>query len=149
MAIFKKGPEEKDTRAAGRGAGGELSISIIGAGMHIVGDVVTDGTVRIFGRIHGTVRASESVLIGKEGEVLGDVHAQEAVVAGRVRGTVAAGGRMHLQATCDIEGEIHVHPHHLLLDEGANFNGQVRMVEEPSGARQGLLPPGSGAASSE
>jgi cytoskeletal protein CcmA (bactofilin family) len=141
MAIFKKSPDEQ--RLAGRGAGAEASISIIGSGMHIVGDVVTDGTVRIEGRIHGTVRAGKQVVIGKDGEVLGDVQAQEAVIGGRVRGTVSAEGRMHLQSTCNIEGEIHAHPHHLLLEEGANFNGQVRMADGGSAHRPVLLPAGS------
>ncbi len=127
-----------------RGAAAEGSISIIGPGMRIVGDLTTDGTVRVEGSIQGTVRAGKAVVIGKDGEVLGDVQAEEAVVGGRIRGTLTAGGRIHLQATCDIEGEIRANPQHLLLEEGARFNGQVQMGE--SAAPQRALPPGEKAA---
>jgi cytoskeletal protein CcmA (bactofilin family) len=135
MAIFKKGSNDQGgsgardkVSAALRNAGTEGSISIIGPGMQIVGDVVTDGTVRVEGKIHGTLRASKSVVIGRDGEVLGDVVAAEAVIGGTVRGTVTTEGRMQLQSTCDIEGEIRTNVQHLLLEEGARFNGQVHML---------------------
>ena len=149
MAIFGKKTNgntqggsvaREKSSAAPRGAAAEGSISIIGPGMRIVGDLTTDGTVRVEGSIEGRVRAGKGVVIGKDGEVLGDVEAEEAVVGGRIRGTLTAGGRIHLQATCDFEGEIRANPNHLLLEEGARFNGQVQMGD--SGAPQRALPPG-------
>ena len=112
-----------------RGTGGEASISIIGPGMNIVGDLSTDGTVRVEGRVEGTVRAGKSVLIGRSGEVVGDVLTQDAVIGGKVRGTVVAESRLELQATCDIEGQIRARSQHLQLEEGARFNGQIQMLD--------------------
>jgi cytoskeletal protein CcmA (bactofilin family) len=112
-----------------RGVSGEASISIIGPGMNIVGDLSTDGTVRVEGRIEGTIRAGKSVLIGKGGEVVGDVLTQDAVIGGRVRGTVVAESRLELQGTCDIEGQIRARSQHLQLEEGARFNGQIQMLD--------------------
>lgn len=132
---------KEKSSAAPRGAAGEGSISIIGPGMRIVGDLTTDGTVRVEGSIEGRVRAGKGVVIGKDGEVVGDVEAEEAVVGGRIRGTLTAGGRIHLQATCDFEGEIRANPKHLLLEEGARFNGQVQMGDATA-APQRALPPG-------
>ena len=40
--------------ATPRGPSGEASISIIGPGMTVIGDLITEGTVRIEGRIQGT-----------------------------------------------------------------------------------------------
>jgi cytoskeletal protein CcmA (bactofilin family) len=120
---------KKSGEAVPRGATGEASISIIGPGMNIVGDLSTDGTVRVEGRIEGTVRAGKSVLIGKSGEVVGDVLTQDAVIGGRVRGTVVAESRLELQATCDIEGQIRARSAHLQLEEGARFNGQIQMLD--------------------
>ncbi|MDB4950872.1 MAG: hypothetical protein JWM27_3521 [Gemmatimonadetes bacterium] len=117
------------------------SISLIGPGMVVVGDVTTEGEIRVEGRIQGTLRAGRSVFIGKEGEIVGDVTAETIVIGGRIRGTLTA-ERLTLQSTCDIEGEIRTHPHHLSLEEGAQFNGQIRMMD---GAPQPLphaLPPG-------
>lgn len=104
-------------------------MSLIGPGMNIAGDLSTDGTVRVEGRIEGTVRAGKTVIIGKGGEVVGDVVTQDAVIGGRVRGTVVAESRLELQATCDIEGHIRTRTQHLKLEEGARFNGQIQMLD--------------------
>lgn len=123
------GKSKGDTPSIPRGATGEASMSIIGPGMRIVGDLVTDGTVRIEGEIRGTIRASKAVVIGREGLVEGDIFTQDAVVGGRVRGTIVAESRLELQATSDIEGIIHARAQHLHLEEGARFNGQVQMLD--------------------
>ena len=106
------------------------AISIIGQGMQITGDVVTEGTVRVEGRIEGTLRAGKGVVLGKEGEVVGDIFTQDAVIGGRVQGRVVAESRLELQATCEIHGEIRARAQHLQLDEGARFNGQIHMLDE-------------------
>jgi cytoskeletal protein CcmA (bactofilin family) len=118
-----------DRTALPRGGGNEASMSLIGPGMNIVGDLSTDGTVRVEGRIEGTVRAGKAVVIGKGGEVVGDVLTQDAVIGGTIRGTVVAESRLELQATSDIEGQIRARSAHLMLEEGARFNGQIQMLD--------------------
>jgi cytoskeletal protein CcmA (bactofilin family) len=125
----KKTEQRSGTAMLGRTGGNESSMSIIGPGMNIVGDLVTDGTVRVEGRIEGTVRAGKAVVIGKGGEVVGDVLTQDAVIGGTVRGTVVAESRLELQATSDIEGQIRARSAHLVLEEGARFNGQIQMLD--------------------
>ncbi len=105
-------------------------MSIIGPGMSITGDLVTEGTVRVEGRIEGTVRAGKAVIIGKSGEVVGEVITQDAVIGGRLRGTLVAESRLELQATSDIEGQIRAPAQHLQLEEGARFNGQIQMLDQ-------------------
>ncbi len=107
----------------------EASMSLIGPGMNIIGDLITDGTVRVEGRIEGTVRAGKTVIVGKGGEVVGDIFTQDAVIGGSIRGTVVAESRLELQATCDIDGQIRTRSQHLQLEEGARFNGQVQMLD--------------------
>ncbi|HEV2150121.1 MAG TPA: polymer-forming cytoskeletal protein [Longimicrobiaceae bacterium] len=114
-------------------ASADGAISIIGAGMRIVGDLITDGTVRVEGRVEGTIRAGKAVVLGKGGEVVGDIFTQDAVIGGRVQGRVIAESRLELQSTSEITGEITARTSHLQLDEGARFNGQVQMVDD--GAR--------------
>lgn len=105
----------------------ETAISIVGPGMKIVGDCITDGTVRIEGRVEGSVRAGKAVVVGKEGTVEGNIETQDAVVSGVVNGTVNAESRLELQATCRIEGEIYAR--RMQLEEGAILNGRVHMGE--------------------
>ena len=122
----------------------EASMSIIGAGMRITGDLVTEGTVRVEGRIEGTIRAGKAVVIGKEGEVVGDVLTQDAVIGGHVQGTVVAESRLELQATARIEGQISARAQHLVLEEGCRFNGQVQMLGDEQAAQR-ALPAATGA----
>jgi len=103
-------------------------ISIIGPGMKIVGSIETDGTVRIEGIVDGSIRAGKAVVIGKQGTVNGDIKTQDAVISGRVDGTLVAASRLELQSTCHIDGEVHTR--RMQLEEGAVLNGNVHMGDE-------------------
>ena len=106
----------------------ESVISIVGPGMKVVGDCETDGTLRIEGAVQGAVRAGKAVVIGKDGLVIGDILTQDAVVSGRVEGSVTAESRLELQATCRIDGEVSTP--RLQLEEGAVLNGSVNMLSD-------------------
>ena len=108
-------------------AGREGVISIIGPGMKVVGDCMTEGTLRIEGAVEGTVRAGKAVVLGKNGVVDGDILTQDAVVGGRINGSIAAESRLELQATCVIEGEVKAR--RIKLEEGGRVNGNVQIGE--------------------
>ena len=101
----------------------EAVISIIGAGMTLVGDTDTDGSLRVEGTIRGSVRAGKSVVVGRDGLVDGCVFTQDAVVAGKVLGEIHAESRLELHATSEVSGEI-VAPR-MQVEEGARVQGQV------------------------
>lgn len=117
----------------------ENAISIIGPGMKIIGDCDTEGTLRIEGSIQGTVRAGKAVVIGKDGFVQGDISTQDAIIGGRVSGSVIADSRLELQATCVIDGEIRAR--RIKLDEGGRVNGTVHTGDV---ARPAPATPGTG-----
>ena len=121
-------------------ASADKIISIIGPGMHIVGDCDTTDTIRIEGRVEGSVRAEKAVVIGKGGRVNGDIQTQDAVIAGTVRGALDVDSRLELQATCVIDGEIRAT--RLKLDEGGVVNGTVSIGRKDvgGGAPAGATP---------
>ena len=100
-------------------------VSIIGPGMKIVGDCSSDGTIRVEGRVEGSVVSGKSVVVGKEGLVVGDIKTQDAIIAGSVSGSVAAESRVELQATCRIKGDIQ--SRRVKLDEGGQVDGRLHM----------------------
>lgn len=126
MNIFKSSDERE---SIARGTHGESAISIIGPGMRVIGDLITDGTLRVEGMIQGTVRAGKAVVLGRNGEISGDIITQDAVIGGRVSGTLIAESRLELQSTGVIEGEIRTRAEHLQVAEGARFSGHVQMIE--------------------
>src|SRR5438132_7015061 len=89
-----------------KGQGGlesESGLSIIGTGMRVVGDISADGVVKIEGTVVGTVRAGRQVLVGKGGEVEGDVISREAIIGGEVRGSIRADERIEIQSTSVVQ----------------------------------------------
>ena len=102
-------------------------VSIIGPGMRVKGDCETEGTLRVEGMVEGMVKAGKAVVVGKDGEVRGDILTQDAIIGGKVVGTVVAESRLELQATCVIEGEIRAR--RVKLDEGGVVNGDIRVGE--------------------
>src|SRR5205809_7768632 len=119
MAIFtEKGHGASET---------ETGLSIIGTGMRVVGDITAEGVVKIEGTVVGTVRAGRQVLVGKGGEVEGDVISREAIIGGEVRGSIRADERIEIQSTSVVHGDIAAKS--LLVQEGGEINGVVRLGE--------------------
>jgi cytoskeletal protein CcmA (bactofilin family) len=102
-------------------------VSIIGPGMTVKGDSSSDGTIRVEGQVEGAVRAAKSVVVGKEGVVVGDIVTQDAIIAGRVNGSVSADSRVELQSTCRVQGDIR--SRRIKLEEGGQVDGQLHMGE--------------------
>lgn len=130
--MFKKSQDEQRTvdmkdRPQVASGSNDGVISIVGSGMKVNGDVETEGTIRIEGRVEGTVRAGKAVVVGKDGRIKGDIFTQDAVVGGEVNGTIVAESRIELQATCVVEGEIRAR--RIQLDEGGRVNGKVHTGE--------------------
>lgn len=118
----------------------ELSdvVSVIGPGMEIVGDIKCDGTVRVEGKVTGSIRATKSVVVGTGGTITGDIETQDVVVAGAVDGTVAGASRVELQETCRVQGDIR--SRRIKLDEGGRVEGRLHMGAEGPALTQSKKP---------
>ncbi len=145
MAIFG-GSDKKATATttpAKSGAPAAASLSIIGAGMTVLGDVETSGVVKVEGAVNGHVKASGQVLIARGGHIDGDVDTGEAVVAGIVHGSIQAAQRVEIQAGAVVQGDITTR--RILVAEGAVLNGAVRMGDadqaEASGPNRPVAQP--------
>ncbi|MFZ1005151.1 MAG: polymer-forming cytoskeletal protein, partial [Pseudolabrys sp.] len=79
--------------------------SSISSGLSIVGKIVGNGRLAIFGHVEGEVHAS-TVQIGDGAEVEGNIVAEELTIGGRVKGTIHA-NRVKLNSTAVVEGDIH------------------------------------------
>ncbi len=117
--------------------GREGVISIIGPGMRVIGDCDTGGTLRIEGTVEGTVRTGKAVVVGKDGVVDGDINTQDAVIGGRVTGSIVAESRLELQATCVVEGQIQAR--RIKLEEGGTVNGTVNIGDVSAAQKKSTL----------
>lgn len=137
MAMFNKnGTTTTDGRSP---QGGEGALSIIAAGMSVTGDVETNGVVKIEGTVTGSILGARQVLLGRQGEIKGDVNAREVVLGGRVQGNVRASERVEIQATSVVNGDIVAKS--IVVVEGGRINGAVRMDDAIESRQPELVKP--------
>src|SRR5262245_18004554 len=99
--------------------------SSISSGLSIVGKIVGEGTLGIFGHVEGEVHAS-TVQIGQGAQVEGNIVAQELTIGGRMKGTIHA-NRVKLNSAAVVEGDIYHRS--LAIEENARFEGMSRRQE--------------------
>jgi len=110
---------------------GDLN-TIIGKGSSLEGTLKVENSIRVDGKIKGHVTTTDSLVIGKEGEIEGEIIAKNAIIGGRVRGKISATGKVVLEAKAIFQGEMKTA--RLVIDDGAVFDGRCSMQ------RDGKLP---------
>lgn len=105
--------------------------SVLHASLTVTGDLETTGSIRIDGRLEGSVLKADSVVLGVGASISGDVHAREVVLGGSLKGNVHATERVELQSTAVVTGDVHTLS--VLVQEGGIVNGRVLMTpREPA-----------------
>ena len=99
--------------------------SLLDAQLVLTGDLDTSGSLRIDGKLDGSVRRADTVVLGVGAAMSGDVHAREVVIGGTIAGNVHATERVELQATAIVTGDIITQT--ILVQEGGVVNGRVLM----------------------
>lgn len=125
MGIFSNTARDEDGNELRRRRSDQIPFSIIASDMTVIGDLETEGVVRVEGRVRGTVRVGGQVLVSQGAVIEGDLHTQEAVIAGQVSGAIHARERVELQATAMVAGDI-LTPR-ISIIEGARITGEVKM----------------------
>jgi cytoskeletal protein CcmA (bactofilin family) len=115
-----------------RGKNGKSQLNgFLDAGSHLQGDLRFEDTFRIDGRLTGKVDSPGDLYVGEHGEVEGEVRVGRLYVTGRVKAVVHA-QRVEVAPGGQLRGEVETPC--LVIDEGAIFEGQSRMLEAPVGA---------------
>jgi len=115
-------------------AGG--TFSVIGNNTVITGNIRTEGSIRVDGKIVGNVVTQADAAVGTNGVVEGSVDARNITVAGKVMGTLTAAQKLVLEGKSVMKGDIRTA--RLVVDEGAVFDGRSAMTAGPAG---GTTPP--------
>lgn len=125
-------------RKGASSAAAASGFSLLDAHLAVTGDLQTAGSIRIEGRLEGSVLKADSVVIGVGATVTGDVHAREVVLGGTLTGNLHASERVELQATAVVTGDVHTVS--VLVQEGGVVNGRVIMTPPaPEAGRRGKV----------
>lgn len=103
---------------------GDLN-TLIGKGAIIEGNLTLQHSLRIDGKLIGNVKSTDSIIIGKDGEVEGEVEVKNAVIGGKIKGKIVASGKVTLETTSVFNGQLKANK--LVIDEGSIFDGTSQM----------------------
>jgi len=104
--------------------------TIIGEHTTIKGNLESTSSIKVIGRVEGDIKAAGDAIILVNAVVVGDIWAENLVVAGIVTGNVHVKNNLHLESTARLTGDMEVHS--FVTDEGAIFEGNCIMIESSS-----------------
>jgi len=111
------------------------TISVLGVGIEVVGEIKARGDIQIEGRVKGDLSVEGQVSIASGGSVEGDVSADRVIVAGRVDGSIEARESARFVEGAQVDADV-TSPR-LELEDGATLNGRVDMgSRSKSGQKQ-------------
>lgn len=114
------------SKMAKSGEGDGVLRNHLAAGTTVKGDVITQGDIRIDGRVEGSLVSESKLVVGNTGVIVGDVKCATANVSGLLEGVVAVSEMLKVQATGKLSGEITYGK--LSVEPGAELEGKLSIT---------------------
>lgn len=99
---------------------------VIDQGCEFDGKLCFQGTVRINGAFRGQIFTPDTLVIGENARVTGDIEAGVVIISGEVNGNIRANKRVEIHKPGVFRGDIYTPS--LKVDEGVIFEGRSKMV---------------------
>jgi cytoskeletal protein CcmA (bactofilin family) len=104
--------------------------TVIGNRASFEGTLRCDSSLRLKGKVQGEISCSRTLVIEEGAEVNAKVTAANAIVAGKLEGSIVCEGRLEIVATGRVSGELTAGV--LSIQEGAFFEGHLKMKDKAS-----------------
>ncbi|WP_051293205.1 bactofilin family protein [Olivibacter sitiensis] len=114
--------------------GSHQELTIIGKDCLIKGDLSSDKPVRLDGKVIGLVKVEESLIVGSEGVIEGDVAAKHVIIFGKVAGNITS-EKLEIRAEGKVLGNIDSKL--IEMEAGAHYVGEMKI-----GASEDVSEPG-------
>ncbi|MGD0304262.1 MAG: polymer-forming cytoskeletal protein [Candidatus Acidiferrales bacterium] len=95
-------------------------------GVKFEGRLETTGTFRVDAQMKGTLVSSETLILGENSQMEGDIEGHLVIVAGQFDGTIRAASKVEIQPKAVVSGEIYTSC--LIIEPGALFEGRCHMI---------------------
>ncbi|MGH2570470.1 MAG: bactofilin family protein [bacterium] len=99
--------------------------TILAEGAKFVGNCNISGTYRVEGTAEGEIEASESLVVGRTGQVHAKVKTPRAVLNGQFEGKIEASDRVELQAGSRVRADIKAR--NMVMEDGVQFQGNCQI----------------------
>ena len=112
MGIFGKSNKRAEEKAGA---------TVIAKGTYIIGGISTEGTVHIDGKFEGVILEADIISVGKTGEVIGDIKANNLIVSGFFDGKIDC-NEVQILSTGKVIGEMTYND--LIIEQDGKFEGE-------------------------
>jgi len=99
--------------------------NMIGPGTKIIGDIETNGDIRIDGNIQGNINSKGKIVVGNNGFVKGEIVCSNAEISGTLEGKMTITELLSLKSSSKVNGDIKSGK--LSIEPGAIFTGTCAM----------------------
>ena len=104
--------------------------SVLGPTLRFRGELSAQEDLIVQGSVEGSITHTQSLTVGTDGTMKGDIRARVIVIDGKVEGDLYATESVNIRATAKVKGNVFAP--RVGISEGAFFQGQIEM--QPSGA---------------
>lgn len=118
-----RSPDTKAAEATSRA-------SVLGPTLRFRGELSAQEDLIVQGSVEGSITHTQSLTVGTDGTMKGDIRARVIVIDGKVEGDLYATESVNIRATAKVKGNVFAP--RVGISEGAFFQGQIEM--QPSGA---------------
>lgn len=123
--MFSK--KNSDTKPIIRNISSSTNITYLAEDCDLKGSLVSNGNVRIDGKIEGSMTVAGDLIIGQTAVLKANIEAQTATLAGEVHGNIKVKSLLELSSTAHLYGDIVTNQ--LKIDQGAVFIGSSTFSE--------------------
>jgi len=106
-------------------------------GTEIIGDINSQGDLRLDGFLKGNLNIKGRVVIGKTGKVLGTINCKNAEINGSVEGKILVSELLSLTESANVRGDIIINK--LNIQPGCKFTGTCSMDANTAGNAQTII----------
>lgn len=97
----------------------------------ITGNIITENDIRIDGQIKGNIVSHSRVVVGKAGNIEGNIECANCDIWGVVKGNVTVKEVLTLKETANLVGDMKTNK--LVIEQNATFLGNCTMTQENIG----------------
>lgn len=115
--------------------------TVLGKGAVFEGIISCEGSMKIEGELKGDMKVANSIVVGPNGSVTGDISAGEVIVFGEINGKIDT-GTLEIKSTGKITGEVLIET--LITEAGGIMRAKCEMKSPaPKGVENKGPAPGS------
>jgi cytoskeletal protein CcmA (bactofilin family) len=115
-----------------KGDNGNSDFGWIGRGIEVTGDILFADRLQVDGKVSGKLSSeSGTLIIGEMGTVEAQLDVGICIVQGTLQGNLIARSKVEIRKSGRVHGDL-ITPV-LLVEEGAVFNGAIKMGQEAAG----------------